>query len=97
LKLFFWGKARGNLIKLGLPFWANSSIAGPPGKPKPRSFAALSKLSPAASSRVFPTTVKVVKVSKWTSSVCPPETTRAKKGGSTALCSIKLAKICDKI
>ena len=47
--------ATGNGIALGAPARAVFSIKGPPGKPRPRSLATLSKASPAASSRVWPT------------------------------------------
>ena len=64
----------GNLNILGFPDIAIFSIIGPPGNPIPRILAALSKVSPAASSKVelnleyFPYS-KIAII--W---VCPPET-----------------------
>ena len=46
--------ARGKAIALASPFSATRCTMGPPGNPSPRSFAILSKASPAASSRVLP-------------------------------------------
>src|SRR5207248_128270 len=45
---------RGNVKRVGSPWAASRSIAGPPGYPRPRSVATLSNASPAASSRVAP-------------------------------------------
>jgi hypothetical protein len=47
---------RGNAIAFASPSRARRSITGPPGYPSPSSFATLSKASPAASSRVHPST-----------------------------------------
>ena len=44
--------ASGNVIAFGSPSTAVRSMTGPPGNPRPRSFATLSNASPAASSRV---------------------------------------------
>ena len=46
----------GNAIAPGSPASAVRCTIGPPGKPRPRSLATLSKASPAASSRVCPST-----------------------------------------
>ena len=61
---------------------ASASIAGPPGYPRPRKRATLSKASPAASSIVVPSSSNSVGESHRYRAVCPPEQTRAAAGYS---------------
>ena len=51
----------GKLNLLGSPFFANTSICGPPGNSMPRSFAVLSNASPNASSIVVPILLYLLK------------------------------------
>ena len=79
--------------RVGSPSAAIASSAGPPGNPRPRSLATLSNASPAASSRVWPSSSWRWTSGMCTSIVCPPETTRATYGGSGFPCSRKFAQM----
>ena len=70
----------GKSYLLGLPFFANTSICGPPGNSIPKSFAVLSKASPKASSIVVPNLLYLP--SPWTFKNCewPPEINKSKYG-----------------
>ena len=69
------------------PVAASRSIATPPGYPSPSSLATLSKASPAASSRVAPSSSTSTGLSQRSSIVCPPDTSSARcgNGGVAAL------------
>ena len=64
----------GNSYFFGLPFFANSSIFGPPGNSIPSNFAVLSKASPTASSIVVPNLLYLPKPWTLKNWVWPPET-----------------------
>ncbi len=85
---------RGKGWRVASPSAASRSTAGPPGKPRPSSFAALSNASPIASSRVVPTMeyepiAWTRKISLW-----PPETTAPTAGISSAAPSSSGASRC---
>ncbi len=72
----------------GSPSRAVRSTTGPPGKPSPSNRATLSKASPAASSTVAPSGVRVCVTSSTRSRLeCPPETSRAMAGSGSGPCS----------
>ncbi len=71
---------RGKLQARGSPPSAAFWIRGPPGKPRLRMLATLSKASPAASSIVAPSTLMSSGLRTSSSEVCPPLTTRATAG-----------------
>ena len=59
---------------------AKRANAGPPGYPKPRIFAVLSKASPTASSNDWPNILYLPIPITSTRRVCPPETRSATNG-----------------
>jgi hypothetical protein len=75
---------RGKSKRRALPTAASFASSGPPGYGSPNNLADLSKASPAASSRVSPSTAYEPGVATSISIVCPPDTSSARCGNGGA-------------
>ena len=69
--LLIIGFGKSNFV--GSPFFANTSICGPPGNSIPSNFAVLSNASPAASSIVVPSLLYFPSPSTHKNWLCPPD------------------------